>query len=159
MSPNRKNSDRGIETCNDSPSHSPNERCPNRKNSDRGIETNVSETPLIAPVRPNRKNSDRGIETPDQPSRDRLIHQVRTERIPIEELKHSRFRLLGGDGLRPNRKNSDRGIETTSAWRASSKAPHVRTERIPIEELKLRQHRHDQFTGVRSEPKEFRSRN
>ena len=83
---------------------------------------------------PNRKNSDRGIETD---SNDRAVGAgglVRTERIPIEELKRYEGDPTPTPSPCPNRKNSDRGIETRAA---ASFAVSV----------------------AASEPKEFRSRN
>ena len=63
--------------------------------------------------------------------------RVRTERIPIEELKRVMFWMPAPPFPGPNRKNSDRGIETTSLDPGPTVNQRVRTERIPIEELKL----------------------
>ena len=83
---------------------------------------------------------------------------VRTERIPIEELKLTGVKRGETQSRGPNRKNSDRGIETRRMMGGSSVSagPNRKNSDRGIETRS----KHDaDEVALRSEPKEFRSRN
>jgi len=87
---------------------------------------------------PNDQNSDRGIETLGRLELDRSGTQVRTTRIPTEELKLTRTkgRLPHDQFVRTTRIPTEELKRTARFVRRNSRS-YVRTTRIPTEELKL----------------------
>ena len=83
---------------------------------------------------------------------------VRTERIPIEELKRDKITFrYHGHRVRTERIPIEELKPLVDV--VGVRLYEVRTERIPIEELKLAGQEFTAGTLAESEPKEFRSRN